>query len=35
MRYVVSAVRFAYDGRPIGNTRPLLNWLNALGEATV
>jgi uncharacterized protein (DUF1800 family) len=33
MRYVVSAVRFAYDGRPISNTRPLLNWLNSLGEA--
>jgi uncharacterized protein (DUF1800 family) len=33
MRYVVSAVRFAYDGRPITNTRPLLNWLNGLGEA--
>jgi uncharacterized protein (DUF1800 family) len=33
MRYVVSAVRFAYDGQPIANTRPLLNWLNALGEA--
>jgi uncharacterized protein (DUF1800 family) len=32
MRYVVSAVRFAYDGRAIGNTRPMLNWLNALGE---
>jgi uncharacterized protein (DUF1800 family) len=32
-RFVVSAVRFAYDGRPIGNTRPMLNWLNALGEA--
>lgn len=32
MRYVLSAVRFAYDGRPISNTRPLLNWLNALGE---
>jgi uncharacterized protein (DUF1800 family) len=32
MRYVVSAVRFAYDGRAISNTRPLLNWLNALGE---
>jgi uncharacterized protein (DUF1800 family) len=32
VRYVVSAVRFAYDGRPISNTRPLLNWLNALGE---
>ncbi len=33
MRYVVSAVRFAYDGRPISNTRPVLNWLNGLGEA--
>ena len=33
MRFVVSAVRFAYDGRPISSTRPLLNWLNGLGEA--
>ncbi|HUE10686.1 MAG TPA: DUF1800 domain-containing protein, partial [Steroidobacteraceae bacterium] len=33
MRFVVSAMRFAYDGRPITNTRPLLNWLNGLGEA--
>ncbi len=33
MRFVVSAVRFAYDGRPIYNTRPMLNWLNGLGEA--
>jgi uncharacterized protein (DUF1800 family) len=33
MRYVVSAVRFAYDGRTISNTRPMLNWLNGLGEA--
>ena len=32
MRFVVSAVRFAYDGRPISNTRPMLNWLNGLGE---
>jgi uncharacterized protein (DUF1800 family) len=32
MRYVLSAVRFAYDGRAISNTRPMLNWLNALGE---
>ncbi len=31
-RFVVSAVRFAYDGRPITNPRPLLNWLNGLGE---
>ncbi len=33
MRFVVSAVRFAYDGRPISNTRPIFNWLNGLGEA--
>lgn len=33
MRYVISAVRLAYDGRTISNTRPLVNWLNALGEA--
>ncbi len=33
MRYVVSAVRVAYDGRILSNTHPLLDWLNALGEA--
>jgi uncharacterized protein (DUF1800 family) len=33
MRFVISAVRFAYDGRPINNTHPMLNWLNGLGEA--
>jgi uncharacterized protein (DUF1800 family) len=33
MRYVVSAVRLAYDDRTITNTRPMLNWLNSLGEA--
>jgi uncharacterized protein (DUF1800 family) len=33
MRYVMSAVRLAYDGRTITNVRPLLDWLNALGEA--
>jgi uncharacterized protein (DUF1800 family) len=33
MRFVVSSLRFAYDGRPISNVRPLLNWLNSLGEA--
>ena len=31
-RFVISAVRFAYDGRTITNTRPLFNWLNGLGE---
>ena len=34
MRFVVSAVRFAYDGRPISNTRPMVSWLNGLGEGT-
>jgi uncharacterized protein (DUF1800 family) len=29
---VLSAVRLAYDGRTITNLRPLLDWLNALGE---
>ena len=33
MRFVVSAVRFAYDGKAISNSRPMLNWLNGLGEA--
>jgi uncharacterized protein (DUF1800 family) len=33
MRYVLSAVRLAYDGRTITNTRPVLDWLAALGEA--
>jgi len=33
LHYVVSAVRLAYDTRPIANAHPLLNWLNGLGEA--
>jgi uncharacterized protein (DUF1800 family) len=33
MHYVLSSVRLAYDGRTISNSRPLLEWLNALGEA--
>jgi len=32
MHYVVSTLRLAYDGKPIENTHPVLNWLNALGE---
>jgi uncharacterized protein (DUF1800 family) len=32
MHYVLSTVRLAYDGKPIINTHPVLNWLNALGE---
>jgi uncharacterized protein (DUF1800 family) len=33
MRFVISSVRFAYGGRTISNTQPMLNWLNGLGEA--
>lgn len=32
MQFVVSSVRVAYDGKPIANAKPLLNWLNQLGE---
>lgn len=32
VHYVVSAVRLAYDGRPILNCGPMLGWLNRLGE---
>jgi uncharacterized protein (DUF1800 family) len=32
VHYVVSALRLAYDARPIFNAHPLVNWLNALGE---
>ncbi len=32
-QFVISAVRFAYDGRPISNVRPLYRWLGDLGEA--
>jgi uncharacterized protein (DUF1800 family) len=32
MHYVISTVRLAYDGKPIVNTHPVVNWLNALGE---
>ncbi len=33
MHYVVSAVRLAYDDRPIQNTGPMLGWLARLGES--
>ena len=33
MHFVISTVRLAYDGKPIFNTHPIVNWLNALGEA--
>lgn len=32
MRYVLSALRMAYDGRVILNTGPVIGWLNRLGE---
>ena len=32
MHYVVSAVRLAYDQRPILNEQPMINWLNRMGE---
>jgi uncharacterized protein (DUF1800 family) len=31
-QFVVSSVRLAYDGKPIANAMPLVNWLNQLGE---
>jgi len=33
MQYVVSALRMAYDARPIQNMHPVTGWLSALGEA--
>ncbi len=32
IHYVVSAVRLAYDDKPILNVGPLLNWLNRMGQ---
>jgi uncharacterized protein (DUF1800 family) len=32
MRYVVSAVRLAYDQKPVLNVGPMLNWLTRMGE---
>ena len=32
MHFVVSSLRTAYDGNVIENMRPVMNWLNALGE---
>ncbi len=32
MHYVVSAVRLAYDDKPILNAAPMLNWLNRMGQ---
>jgi len=33
MHFVVSAVRLAYDRKPIVNAGPMVNWLTRLGEA--
>nr|WP_295773341.1 DUF1800 domain-containing protein [Rhodoferax sp.] len=32
-RFVVSAVRLAYDDKPILNVNPMLNWINRMGQA--
>jgi uncharacterized protein (DUF1800 family) len=32
MHFVISTMRLAYDGKPVMNTHPVVNWLNALGE---
>ncbi len=32
VRFVVSAVRLAYDEKPILNVGPMLNWINRMGE---
>jgi uncharacterized protein (DUF1800 family) len=32
MQYIVSALRMAYDTRPIANMHPVVGWLGALGE---
>jgi uncharacterized protein (DUF1800 family) len=31
-QFLVSAMKLAYDGRPISDAKPLLNWLNQMGE---
>ncbi|OOG45972.1 hypothetical protein B0E50_17705 [Rhodanobacter sp. C01] len=31
-QFVVSSVRLAYDGKPLANALPLVNWLNQLDE---
>jgi uncharacterized protein (DUF1800 family) len=33
VHYVVSAVRLAYDGRPIANTGPMRGWIDRLGQS--
>ncbi len=31
-QFLASAMRLAYDGMPLGNAAPLVNWLNQMGE---
>ncbi|MGC5702777.1 DUF1800 domain-containing protein [Pseudomonas sp. NFXW11] len=31
-QFVISALRLAYDGKPLANPRPPLNWLNQMGQ---
>ncbi|HWU76811.1 MAG TPA: DUF1800 domain-containing protein [Rhodanobacter sp.] len=31
-QFLVSAMKLSHDGQPIRNARPLLNWLNRMGE---
>ncbi|CAG9164627.1 DUF1800 domain-containing protein [Cupriavidus pinatubonensis] len=32
MAFVMASMRLAYDGRTVSNLRPVMNWLNQLGE---
>ncbi|MES2188217.1 MAG: DUF1800 domain-containing protein [Pseudomonadota bacterium] len=32
VQFVVSSLRFAYEGRPVANLQPAIGWLNQLGE---
>lgn len=32
-QFLVSAMRLAYDGKPVENPRPLVNWVQQLGQA--
>lgn len=32
-QFLVSTMRLAYDGKPVANARPLVNWINQLGQA--
>lgn len=32
-QFLVSSMRLAYDGQPVANPRPLVNWIQQLGQA--